>query len=238
MDPDDKWVGGYVGYEWEHLGPQLANYGIVPEGLRILEFGCNVGASCIVLAAMGGTVTGVDIAAEMVAISEANIALHDMADRARAVHVADTRKLPLSEAGYDLVIANSVLEYVDPQHLDAIMAELHRVTKPGGHILICGTASRLAPREIHSGRWLVNYLPKLFDRIVGRSFQRGLSPRLLARTIKGRFDVVAHDKWLSGRRAVHGRASLAMRLVAGVARLLGIAPGWLSPNIELLLVRR
>lgn len=237
MDPDDRWVGGYVDYEWEHLRPLLAHYAIEPEGRRALEFGCNVGASGVVLARLGAQVTGVDVDAAHVAVAAANFALHDQEDRARALHVPDTRDLPFDDGSFDFVIANSVLEYVDPAHLGGVIAELARVVRPGGVLFVCGTASRIAPREVHSRRWLVNYLPRAFDRMAGTDLQRGLSPRLLARCLAGRFAVESPEAWLEARRVIHGRVSPAMHALAMVAGLAGIAPGWLSNNIELKLRR-
>ncbi|WAT18802.1 class I SAM-dependent methyltransferase [Aurantiacibacter sp. MUD11] len=237
LDPDDRWVGGYVDYEWEHLRPVLAAYRIEHAGRTVLEFGCNYGASGIVLARLGAQVTGVDVSADKVRLAQANILLHAMEQSMSAQHVPDTRELPFEGERFEFVIANSVLEYVAPEHLDAVMAEVHRVLRPGGQLLVLGTASRLSPREVHSGRWLVNYLPRAVDRVAGKDLQRGLSPRLLARTLEGRFEVVAKDRWLAARQAVHGKLSLPVRAVGKLAEALGMAPGWLSPNIELLLKR-
>lgn len=236
MDPDDRWVGGYVDYELAHLVPVLAAYGIVPAGSRALEFGCNVGASGIVLARLGADVTGVDVNPRYVRVAQANIAVHDLADRARAIHVPDTRAMPFADASFDLVIANSVLEYVPIGMLGAVVAEIARVMRPGGQWLICGTASRIAPREIHSRRWLVNYLPRWTDRLAGGERQRGLSPLALRTAITGHFRVEGADRWLMARRAV-GSTGAGVRAVDSLARMLGAAPGWLSPNIELLLRR-
>ncbi|MCB2088587.1 MAG: class I SAM-dependent methyltransferase [Sphingomonadaceae bacterium] len=237
LDPANQWVGGYVDYEWEHLRHVLTAYGLKPEGRQALEFGCNYGASSIVMARLGAQVTGVDVDEGNVRLANANIAQHDLADRVQALHVADTRSMPFADGQFDLAIANSVLEYVDPAQLDAVMAELHRVMQPGGELLVLGTASRLSPCEVHSRRWLVNYMPRAMDRLFGTSFQRGLSPLLLAKTLRGRFEVVSRESWIAARIALHGQASLPVRTINSVAEAIDIAPGWLSPNIELLLRR-
>lgn len=237
LDPDDKWAGGYVDYEWEHLRPVLKVYGIDPEGRTALEFGCNVGASGVVLAKLGADVTGVDVDPAFVEVSRANIALHGVNERACAIHVPDTRDMPFEAETFDFAVANSVLEYVPPEMLVEVMVEIHRVMKPGAKLLVLGTASRIAPREVHSHRWLVNYLPRAFDALAGRELQRGLSPLLLRKAIAGKFSVEAEDSWLTAREQVHGTAKPSVRLVARFARMLGLAPGWLSPNIELLLRR-
>ncbi len=53
LDVNSTWVGGYVTYEWQHLRHILeAYYGDI-KNLNILEFGCNFGASSIVMAQMG-----------------------------------------------------------------------------------------------------------------------------------------------------------------------------------------
>ncbi|GAD50143.1 hypothetical protein NT2_07_01430 [Caenibius tardaugens NBRC 16725] len=238
MDPANPWIGGYVAYEWRHLRKLLDVYGLPVDGRTILEFGCNVGGSSVVLAALGADVTAIDVDPDMIGVAQANIARHHMDGRAQARHVTDTRQLPFESAAFDLVIANSVLEYVDPDHLDQIMAELHRVVRPGGLMFICGTASRLAMREIHSRRWLVNFVPRWLDRWTGMPLQRGLSPMHLARCLKGRFVACSQSRWLVARRALHGRPSSGMHALAQGARLIGCSPGWLAPNMELLLQRQ
>lgn len=237
LDPADRWVGGYVDYEWAHLRALLEVYGIGPEGRAALEFGCNVGASGVVLARLGAEVTGVDVDPAHVRLADANFALHGVEPRARAVHVADTRAMPFAGGAFDLAVANSVLEYVAADQLHAVVGEIHRVLRPGATLLVCGTASRLAPREVHSRRWLVNYLPRAVDPLFGGALQRGLSPLGLARAIRGRFEVGESERWLAARHRLHGRVSVPMKLLDRLARTLGVAPGWLGPHIELVLRR-
>ena len=237
MDPDDRWVGGYVAYEWDHLRPLLGAYGLDLAGARALELGCNVGGSTVTMAAMGARVTGVDVDADAVSVASANIALHGMAEQAVALHCADSRALPFADGVFDLVLANSVLEYIDPAELPPILRDLARVLRPGGRLLVCGTASRLAPYSVHDGRWGVNHLPAWTDRWTGLRPFRGLSPLALRRALGGLFVVEGGDRWLTARQAVHGRVSAGARTVDRLARALGLAPGWISPTIELLLRR-
>lgn len=242
LDPAGAWVGGYVDYEWRKLRPLLDGYGLDLRGLEALEFGCNFGASSIVLARLGASVVGVDVDPGAVDLARCNAARHGRPD-IDLRHVADTRRLPFGDARFDFVLCNSVLEYVDAAHLGAIIAELHRVIKPGGRLLVTGTSSRLSPLEIHSGRWLVNYLPRRLDRRLGRCWQRGLSPLLLRRLVRDGF--TDEDKadggraWAAGRAAIRGaaRPPLQVRAVAALARRLGIGPGWLTPNLSVMLRR-
>jgi hypothetical protein len=93
--------------------------------------------------------------------------------------------------------------------------ELHRVVKPGGRLLVTGTSSRLSPKETHSGRWLVNYLPRGLDRRLGRNWQRGLSPLLLHRLVRRGFDdedaADGGRSWASARAAMRGAQSPPLR---------------------------
>ena len=238
LDPDNKWIGGYFEYEWTHLRPLLGAYNLVPHSKQILEFGCNVGASSIVMTALGGSVTGIDIDESIIPIANANIERYNMKNNIEIKHVADSSNQPFESNSFDLILANSVLEYVKPNELPAIIRELHRVLKPDGQLFICGTASRIAPKEIHSGRWFVNYLPCGFDQLTGKNFQRGLNPFLLAGSIDGYFTQTLSSAWHKGREAVHGNLSISMRMFEQVCNTMGISPGWVSPHIELLLQKK
>lgn len=238
MDPQNQWVGEYANYEWDHLRPLLDTYEMDVAGKELLELGCNVGGSSVVLSALGANVQGVDIDPGMTRIASANIARHGLADNAKVHHVADTRKLPFDDGQFDLIVANSVLEYVSSEHLDGLIAELQRVLKPGGSLFICGTASRIAPREVHSGRWLINYVPRFFDRLLGRDFQRGLSPILLRRSLEGRFENHSASSWIKARKAIHGQLSLPIRTMQMLANFLCVSPGWMSPHIEMRLEKK
>ena len=243
LDPGSAWVGGYVDYEWKMLGAILRAYRIDLRGLQALEFGCNYGASGIVMAGLGARVRGVDVDPDAIELARHNAARYGRSD-ILLHHVPDTRRLPFRDGEFDFVLCNSVLEYVAVAELPDILSELHRVLKPGGRLLITGTSSRLSPRETHSRRWLVNYLPRGLDRRLGRDWQRGLSPLLLHRLARSGFsDEDQADggrSWAAARAARRGarRPPLSVRAVAAAARLLRLGPGWLTPNISVMLRRR
>ena len=235
LDPGDPWVGSYVDYEWAHLRLLLGAYGLDPAGRAVLEFGSNVGGSLITLAVLGARVTGVDIDERLVRVAAANAARYGLSNDVRLAHAPSSCRLPFPAASFDLVVANSVLEYVDKQDLAAIVAEFSRVLRDDGELLICGTASRLALREIHSRRWFANYFPSFVDRLTGHRLQRGLGPLSLASALRGRFKQIRPFCWQDARIAVHGRLTPAARLLAAIARMARVPPGWIAPNIELLL---
>jgi SAM-dependent methyltransferase len=102
-----------------------------PVGLRILDVGCGDAALAVALAQRGALVTGVDADPRMLAAGRA---------RAEACGVApelvqgDIRALPFAGASFDVVLAVTVLCFVD----DAALAvrEMARVLRPGGRLAI------------------------------------------------------------------------------------------------------
>jgi SAM-dependent methyltransferase len=99
-------------------------------GDRILDLGCGTGELSRRLAAGGLQVTGCDISPNMLARATAR----DGAGGHAWVRLApDWRSLPFKPAAFDLVVAASVLEYVnDP---GTVLRECGRVLRPGGVVL-------------------------------------------------------------------------------------------------------
>lgn len=248
LNPDGLWVGGYVDYEFDHLQPLLTAYGIHPEGWRVLEFGCHLGASAIVYAWLGAQVEAVDISKDWVELARLNAARYGI-ETIEIIQLKDTRQLPYADASFDLVSCNSVFDHVDHDLLPAIMRELDRVLKPGGKILITGTGSRLWPVEMRSRkwfRWFINYVPRFLDPILGAppgGFQRGLSP-WRARYGFGRhyinLDALDHGQAFLRARAMMNPPSdnLIARTLVKLSKLLDMGPGLLMPNLSCLLQKR
>jgi len=235
-DPDDPWIGGYLDYEWER-GRHIFEAGIASlEGAKVLEFGCNYGATAIVLAALGARVVGVDIDAFALKLARENVARHGMSDRVELVSYKDSSRLSFSNATFDHVVCNSVLEYVEANELHDVQREIDRVLKPGGLILVAGTSNRLAPKEIHSGRWLINYLPELFDAWTGNpQCQRGVFPWRI-RYGFGRYENLDWSDqgraYLEARRRFQSpRDHRLLRIAHRCARCLGVTLGLLTPSI-------
>jgi SAM-dependent methyltransferase len=238
-DPDSLWLGGYVGYEWEHIRHFFSSDLVGPLGGRpVLEFGSNIGATAIVLASLGARVAAVEVDPDIFAIGQANAKRYGMG----AIdfrHVPDTTRLPFASGAYGLVSCNSVLEYVPAEILGAVCRELDRVLAPGGLVLINGTSNRLWPREIHSRRWLANYVPRSCDRFLGRSLQRGVFPSELRAAFPGYRDRLADrpDEFLRLKRAM-GASPAKAACLGAMGRILapaGLSLAALMPNIAMVL---
>ena len=113
---DGAFVHGMAGgvFEWLAARP----------GEEILDLGCGDGQLTQRIAATGASVRGVDASAEMVAAARSR---GITADEARA------EALPYADRSFDAVFSNAALHWVRNQ--DAMMAEVHRVLKPGGRFV-------------------------------------------------------------------------------------------------------
>ncbi len=93
----------------------------------ILEIGCSAGYFTKYLSSIGRKVYGIDINSEHIA---------DAAGRYPSIQfqVADASKLPFKSESFDSVIMLEVIEHVGDE--EQTIAEIHRVLKPSGKLLI------------------------------------------------------------------------------------------------------
>lgn len=110
---------------------------------RALDSGCGSGALAFALAPYVGSVVGVDASPELVAAG------NERAPANAELVVADATALPFPYGSFDLAGSLRVLHHVRRPEL--VVAELARVTRPGGRILLAdqlGPADPLAAAEI------------------------------------------------------------------------------------------
>ena len=105
----------------------------VQPGERIIDVGCGPGFYVAELSDRVGTageVVGVDISPDMLGIAQRR-----SGDRPNVtLHEASASALPVSGASFDAAISVQVLEFVEDP--DAALAEMHRVLRPGGRLVI------------------------------------------------------------------------------------------------------
>jgi ubiquinone/menaquinone biosynthesis C-methylase UbiE len=117
-------------------------------GRDVLEIGCGRGAFARLLAERGAHVTAADFSPAAVELTAETLA--DFPD-CRAL-VADVEAIPFGDGAFDLVISQETLEHV-PQPRQGL-AELVRVTKPGGRLIVT-TPNYLSPIGLYRlGKWL------------------------------------------------------------------------------------
>ncbi|MEJ7787761.1 MAG: class I SAM-dependent methyltransferase [Solirubrobacteraceae bacterium] len=105
------------------LRPRLRALGSSP---RILDFGCGTGAFLEYLDELG-EVTAVDAEADAVAFCH-------LRGRSEVTYVAPDAPLPFADGSFDVVTALDVVEHIDDDV--AALAELRRVLRPGGVLLV------------------------------------------------------------------------------------------------------
>lgn len=97
-------------------------------GERVLDLAAGTGTSSRPFADAGATVVPADLSLGMLAVGKQR--QPDLAFVA-----ADALRLPFADASFDAVTISFGLRNV--QDTEAALAELHRVTKPGGRLVVC-----------------------------------------------------------------------------------------------------
>jgi SAM-dependent methyltransferase len=98
----------------------------------ILDFGCGCGRMLLWLEELGTrrALHGTDVDAEAIVWAAENIRYCSF-----AVNAADP-PLPYPDGAFDLVFNHSVFTHIDERRQDAWLAELQRVTRPGGLLVL------------------------------------------------------------------------------------------------------
>lgn len=200
----------------EEIGGRLRN-------AALLNLGCSAGLIDEALAPHLGSVIGVDIDDRAIAAAQARCSLPNL-----QFAVGDAMDLHLPDASFDVVICSQVYEHVPDA--ERMMAEIHRVLKPGGVCYFAAT-SRWSVIEMHYKLPFLSWLPPaLADRylqLAGRGeryYERHLGVRQLRHLCRNFAVVDATPRILAdpdryGARYLFSSAAslLAARMVLRVA---------------------
>jgi ubiquinone/menaquinone biosynthesis C-methylase UbiE len=135
------------------------------DGLDILDLGAGTGRLTLLLARRAHAMRSFDASAEMLRVCRERLIASGLSNW--QVDVADHRQLPITDHAADLVVSGWSVAYLVVWHpetwrdeLAKWMAEMQRVLKPGGHIILfesLGTGNEEPIQLEH----LKNYYPWL-----------------------------------------------------------------------------
>lgn len=114
------------------LDPVMLPRALAARPKTMLDVGCGEGRFCRMLGAHGVAVTGIDPTRALLAVAKAR-------DPAGTYLEADAAKLPFDDGAFDLVV--SYLTLIDIPDAAAAIAEMARVLRPGGHLLIANSTA-------------------------------------------------------------------------------------------------
>ncbi|MBW2269985.1 MAG: class I SAM-dependent methyltransferase [Deltaproteobacteria bacterium] len=100
-------------------------------GGELLEIGCGLGLELSRLSKLGFDVTGLDLAPNAVAVAHANLQRQGLTGRAV---VGNAEALEFADETFDAVYSSGVIQHTPS--IEAAIAQIWRVLKPGGRILI------------------------------------------------------------------------------------------------------
>jgi ubiquinone/menaquinone biosynthesis C-methylase UbiE len=189
---------------------------------RALDVGCGTGALAYVLAPLVGAVVGVDSSEEYLAVAR-----EDAPDGATFVP-GDAEALPFPYGDFDLVGCLRVLHHVARPEL--VVAEIARVTRPGGRILIADQLGDVDPiRSLELDR---------FERERDPSHTRLLPDADIRGYLDANDLVVTANEIVSERRDMTTYLALAGLEGAELERLARMAPPVVEVEIGWYLARK
>jgi SAM-dependent methyltransferase len=141
---DELWDGVHTVYD-PAAEPQLrdslaliARFWPQPTG-RFLEAGCGPAANALNLALRGVEVAGIDLSENAVRAARREFARRGLAGE---FVLGDVRRIPFPDETFDFVYAGGVVEHF--RELDQALAEMARVLRPNGRLLITVPALTLS----------------------------------------------------------------------------------------------
>ncbi len=121
----------------------------LPQGARILDYGCGSGNNAIFFIEKGYEVHGVDVAPSFKSLLVKNMALHHV-DTKAAEHFSvispDSIDLDYPDNYFDFIFSNQVLYYLPSlEHLQKVCDGFKRILKPGGLVFF----TMMGPRNYY-----------------------------------------------------------------------------------------
>lgn len=155
---NDLLSGGQVRL-WRRAMTRIA--GPAP-GERVLDLAAGTGTSSLVFTAAGADCVACDFSLGMLRAGQSRLGRGPGPGRL-GFAAGDAMRLPFRDAAFDAVTISFGLRNVaDP---GAALAEMHRVTRPGGRLVVCEFSTiTIAPVDMLYRRYLARVLPAIAAR--------------------------------------------------------------------------
>lgn len=140
-----RWEPLFQSFAWP-LALRMATAAEIGAGQRVLDVGCGIGDPTLQVAVLTGPhgfVLGVDLDEGMIGVARERAAAIGLAHA--EFETGDIATMPLSDEGFDAVIARWSLIYVDD--VPGVLARLRAALVPGGRIAV----SAWAPPDANPG---------------------------------------------------------------------------------------
>jgi demethylmenaquinone methyltransferase / 2-methoxy-6-polyprenyl-1,4-benzoquinol methylase len=137
-------------------------------GDRVLDLAAGTGTSSLSFTATGADCVACDFSLGMLRVGRSKLGNGPVSappdDRGRLGYVAgDALRLPFRDAAFDAVTISFGLRNVASP--SAALAEMHRVTRPGGRLVVCEFSTiTIAPVDMLYRRYLIHVLPAIARR--------------------------------------------------------------------------
>jgi len=122
---------------------------------RCLEVGCGTGGFVAAAASRFSFAAGIDVSMTWLLVTRRRL---EEAGATASLACACAERLPVPDGHFDAVVAQDVLEHVADRQ--AVLAEMDRVTRPGGAVFTTTPNRFSLSAEPHVGVWGVGFVPR------------------------------------------------------------------------------
>jgi demethylmenaquinone methyltransferase/2-methoxy-6-polyprenyl-1,4-benzoquinol methylase len=146
---------------WRRAVARITGAGL---GNRVLDLAAGTGTSSLTFTATGADCVACDFSLGMLRAGHSRLAGHEQREAGRLGWVAgDALRLPFRDEAFDAVTISFGLRNV--ASAAAALAEMLRVTRPGGRLVVCEFSTiTIAPVDMLYRRYLTDVLPALARR--------------------------------------------------------------------------